>query len=128
MFTPPPAKPIPQPEGGGDRNAIALYALPNQLVTHHFLPQAALRAGARTAGRSTLRNALMGVEVGLAMIVIMAAALFVRGFSETRDTDPGFKRDGVLLAPLTALAVADLVLDDREAPELALTRPARFGL
>jgi predicted permease len=61
-------------------------------------PQTALRAGSRSAGRSTLRNALMGVEVGLAMVVIMAAALFVRGFSETRDTDPGFRRDGVLLA------------------------------
>jgi predicted permease len=61
-------------------------------------PQTALRAGSRSAGRSALRNTLMGVEVGLAMVVIMAAALFVRGFSETRDIDPGFRRDGVLLA------------------------------
>jgi nicotinate dehydrogenase subunit B len=36
-FTPPPAKPIPQPEGGGDRNAIPLYALPNARVVHHFI-------------------------------------------------------------------------------------------
>ena len=28
----------------------------------------------------------------------MAAALFVRSFSDTRDTDPGFRREGVLLA------------------------------
>ena len=28
----------------------------------------------------------------------MAAALFLRSFSETRDTDPGFRREGVLLA------------------------------
>ncbi|MBI3492345.1 MAG: ABC transporter permease, partial [Acidobacteria bacterium] len=61
-------------------------------------PHTVLRAGSRTAGRSALRNALMGVEVGLAMVVIMAAALFVRSFSETRDADPGFRRDGVLLA------------------------------
>jgi predicted permease len=61
-------------------------------------PQAALRSGSRTAGRSRLRNVLMGVEVGLALVVLLAAALFFRSFSETRDTDPGFKREGVLLA------------------------------
>jgi glycine/D-amino acid oxidase-like deaminating enzyme len=40
----------------------------------------------------------------------------------------GHYRNGVLLAPLTALMVADLVLDGRERAELALTRPGRFGL
>jgi putative ABC transport system permease protein len=61
-------------------------------------PQAALRSGSRTAGRSALRNTLMAVEVGLALVVLLAAALFFRSFSETRDTDPGFTREGVLLA------------------------------
>jgi nicotinate dehydrogenase subunit B len=45
-FTPPPATPLPQPEGGGDRNAIPLYALPNARVTHHFIAQAPLRTSA----------------------------------------------------------------------------------
>jgi glycine oxidase len=40
----------------------------------------------------------------------------------------GHYRNGVLLAPLTALAVADLILDGRERPELAPARPDRFGL
>jgi glycine oxidase len=40
----------------------------------------------------------------------------------------GHYRNGVLLAPLTASFVADLVLDGRERPELALMRPDRFGL
>jgi putative ABC transport system permease protein len=61
-------------------------------------PQVALRSGARTAGRNPVRNWLMAVEVGLALVVLMAAALFVRSFSDTRDTDPGFRREGVLLA------------------------------
>lgn len=61
-------------------------------------PQVALRSGARMAGRSALRNWLMAVEVGLALVVLMAAALFVRSFTETLVTDPGFRRDGVLLA------------------------------
>ena len=57
-------------------------------------PQTALRSGARTAGRSGLRNALMGVEVGLALVVLLAAALFFRSFSETRDADPGLQARG----------------------------------
>ena len=61
-------------------------------------PQAALRAGVRTAGRSAMRHTLMAVQVGLALVVLMAAGLFLRSFGETRDADPGFKREGVLLA------------------------------
>ena len=61
-------------------------------------PQVALRAGARGAGRNPLRNGLMAAEVALALVVLMAAALFVRSFSDTLNADPGFRRDGVLLA------------------------------
>src|SRR5262249_18534536 len=45
-FAPTPPKPIPQPEGGGDRNAIPIYTLPNIQVVHHFLPQMPLRVSA----------------------------------------------------------------------------------
>jgi CO/xanthine dehydrogenase Mo-binding subunit len=41
-----PPKPIPQPEGGGDRNSVPLYALPNATVRHHFIPQMPLRTSA----------------------------------------------------------------------------------
>src|SRR5258708_29817028 len=37
-FAVPEPKPMPQPEGGGDRNAIPLYRLPSARVVHHFLP------------------------------------------------------------------------------------------
>ncbi len=40
----------------------------------------------------------------------------------------GHYRNGVLLAPLTATLIADLVLEGRERPELADVRPDRFGL
>ena len=40
----------------------------------------------------------------------------------------GHYRSGVLLAPLTAAMVADLVIDGRVRPESALVRPDRFGL
>ncbi|MBD8528856.1 MULTISPECIES: molybdopterin cofactor-binding domain-containing protein [unclassified Massilia] len=45
-FVPPPAKPIPQPEGSGDRNAIPYYVLPQARVVHHFQPQSFLRTSA----------------------------------------------------------------------------------
>jgi predicted permease len=57
----------------------------------------ALRSSARSARRSRARSVLMGVQVALAVVVLVAAALFYRSFRETRDMDPGFRRDGVLL-------------------------------
>ena len=45
-FTPAPPKPIPMPEGGGDRNSIPLYRLPNLKVQHHFLPDMPIRVSA----------------------------------------------------------------------------------
>jgi CO/xanthine dehydrogenase Mo-binding subunit len=45
-FTPQPPKPIPQPEGGGDRNAIPLYQFSNAHVVHHFVPSMPLRVSA----------------------------------------------------------------------------------
>ncbi len=61
-------------------------------------PQAALRSGSRAGGRSTFRNVLMAAQAGLALIVLVAAGLFVRSLLDTRGVDPGFRRDGVLLA------------------------------
>jgi nicotinate dehydrogenase subunit B len=37
---------IPQPAGGGDRNAIPLYDFPRQRVTHHFVRQSPIRVSA----------------------------------------------------------------------------------
>jgi len=45
-FTLPKPQPIPQPEGGGDRNAIPLYSIPGLRVAHHFIPQMPLRVSA----------------------------------------------------------------------------------
>jgi glycine oxidase len=72
---------------------------------------------------------LEGVRVGLRPVttdelpVIGASSTMRRVFYAT-----GHYRNGILLAPLTALAVADLVLDGREREELAPASPARFGL
>jgi len=61
-------------------------------------PTAVIRSSASSAGRGGLRNIFMATEVFLALIVLFAAALFLRSFTDTRQIDPGFRRDGVLLA------------------------------
>jgi nicotinate dehydrogenase subunit B len=45
-FPQPAPQPIPMPEGGGDRNAIPLYTVPNGRVVNHFIPQMPLRVSA----------------------------------------------------------------------------------
>jgi nicotinate dehydrogenase subunit B len=46
-----PGKPgiIPQPAGGGDRNAVPLYDFPRQRVTHRFIPEMPIRVSALRA-------------------------------------------------------------------------------
>jgi nicotinate dehydrogenase subunit B len=48
-FAVPAAKPIPLPEGGGDRNAIPIYKFPNAHVVHHFIPDMPVRISAMRA-------------------------------------------------------------------------------
>ncbi|HEX9432401.1 MAG TPA: molybdopterin cofactor-binding domain-containing protein [Burkholderiales bacterium] len=45
-FAPTPPRPLPQPEGGGDRNAIPLYQFPGTRVTNRFIPEMPLRVSA----------------------------------------------------------------------------------
>jgi hypothetical protein len=45
-FAPQEAKPIPMPEGDGDRNANPLYVFPNMNVLYHFVPEMPLRVSA----------------------------------------------------------------------------------
>jgi CO/xanthine dehydrogenase Mo-binding subunit len=45
-FNVPEPKPIPLPEGGGDRNAIPIYKFPSAHVIHHFVPTMSLRVSA----------------------------------------------------------------------------------
>ncbi|MBR1125974.1 xanthine dehydrogenase family protein molybdopterin-binding subunit [Bradyrhizobium lablabi] len=48
-FAPPAPKPLPLPDGGGDRNAIPIYKFPNAKVVHHFIPAMPLRISALRA-------------------------------------------------------------------------------
>ena len=48
-FAVPAPKPLPLPEGGGDRNAIPIYTFPNAHVVHHFIPAMPVRISAMRA-------------------------------------------------------------------------------
>jgi CO/xanthine dehydrogenase Mo-binding subunit len=48
-FAVPAPKPLPLPEGGGDRNAIPIYRFPNAHVVHHFVPAMPIRVSAMRA-------------------------------------------------------------------------------
>jgi len=76
-------------------------------------------------GAATFEEARAGLRPATTdELPIIGASTTMRGvFYAT-----GHHRNGVLLAPLTASLVADLVLAGRERPELALVRPDRFGL
>lgn len=65
---------------------------------------ASLRKGDRaTVGRSRprLRQGLVVAEMSLALIVLAAGALFLRGLARFEDRDPGWKVDGLLTARVT---------------------------
>jgi CO/xanthine dehydrogenase Mo-binding subunit len=48
-FAVPDPKPLPLPEGGGDRNAIPIYTFPNAHIVHHFIPAMPVRISAMRA-------------------------------------------------------------------------------
>lgn len=55
------------------------------------------RSGAAGRGRNRLRSALVAGEVALALVTLVGAGLFARGFQQTMQIDPGFNPDHVLL-------------------------------
>ncbi len=75
-----------------------LFGLPPSLHLARLTPIRALRSGTSPGGRSPTRDVLMAIQVALALVVLVVAALFVRNFDDTKRTDPGFRREGVLLA------------------------------
>jgi len=75
-----------------------LFGLAPALQLARLDPHVVLRSALKAGGRSRLRQSLMAAQVALAILVLLVAGMFFRSFLETRDTDPGFRREGVLLA------------------------------
>jgi predicted permease len=74
------------------------FGLPPAVHLARRAPLVSLRPAAGAPLRSRARDAIVAVQVGLAMIVLLAAGLFLRVFLDTQRLDPGFRREGVLLA------------------------------
>jgi nicotinate dehydrogenase subunit B len=98
-FAPQAPKPIPQPEGGGDRNAIPIYALPNARVTHHFLPGMPLRV-----------SALRGLG---AYMNVFSIESFMDELAQAAETDP--------------VAFRQRYIRDPRARDVVRLAAARFG-
>jgi len=64
----------------------------------------ALKDGARStahAGRQRLRSALVIIEVALAVVLLVGAALFIGSFMSVMRIDPGFDPENVLTAQIS---------------------------
>ena len=55
------------------------------------------RSGTASRGRNRMRSTLVGAEVALALVALVGAGLFARGFAQTAQIDPGFDPNHVLL-------------------------------
>jgi predicted permease len=75
-----------------------IFSAPPAVYLARLDPHDGLRSASNTPPRSRARKVLMGVEVGLAMVVLIAAALFLQSFRSARQADPKFQPEGVLLA------------------------------
>jgi predicted permease len=53
-------------------------------------------------GRLAGRNVLVSVQLSLAVVLLVASGMFVRGFSAARTMDPGFQVDHMLLVSFNA--------------------------
>lgn len=85
--------------GAAALTSLALGGVPAVRPLGGLLPDA-LRAGERgsTGGRGARRalSAIVAGQVGLAMVLLLAAGLLVRSYAELSTRDPGFDRKGVL--------------------------------
>ena len=67
--------------------------------------QATLREGSLTAtgtaSRLLFRRALVALEVGLTVMLLLGAGLMLRSFSQLSAVDPGFKAEGLFTASLS---------------------------
>ncbi|MGE0359526.1 MAG: ABC transporter permease [Vicinamibacterales bacterium] len=78
--------------------AAALVAVLPVVQVFRLDVSSGVAAGARTPAAGWWRSAAMATEVALATVVLVVAGLFLGSFTDTRDTHPGFERQGVLLA------------------------------
>jgi CO/xanthine dehydrogenase Mo-binding subunit len=99
-----PPQGIPQPAGGGDRNAVPLYDFPSQRVLHHFIPEMPIRVSAlRTLGAYANVFALESFMDELAAAAGAEAVAKKSGWKEGEKGD-GTRGRGIAFAKYKNLA------------------------
>jgi predicted permease len=75
-----------------------IFGLIPALRATHINPAPALKDGAATSSRSRSRfgKSLVVAQVALAMLLLVAAGLFVQTLRNLKNIDAGFRRDGVV--------------------------------
>lgn len=82
------------------------------------------RGGSDGRGRRRARNALVVVQVAMALVLVVASGLMVRSFLALRSVDPGFRTGDALTFVVT---IPSSVASDREET-MAMWRQMRDGL
>ena len=68
----------------------------------------AARGSSASRERSTTRNALVVVQVALALVLVVSAALMIRTFQALRDVDPGFSDPATIQTARIWIPTADV--------------------
>ena len=78
--------------------------------THAF---GAVRGASASRERSTTRNALVVVQVAVALVLVVSAVLMIRTFQALRDVDPGFA-DAATIQTVRTWAPNEVIRDPRQ--------------
>jgi predicted permease len=78
--------------------AGALFGLAPMWGITQIVRDDALQQNLRTlrSGNSTFARGLIRFQIALSLVLLFAAALFIRSLENMRSVDPGFRREGVL--------------------------------
>jgi predicted permease len=80
------------------------------------------RSGTSSKGRQRVRSALVIGEVGLALVLLVGAGLFLKSLIHTQQLSPGFDAQGVMTGAVTLDAMAYDKPERRQAFYTALTQ------
>jgi putative ABC transport system permease protein len=83
--------------------ALLFGLVPALQVSNPDLSRCLREGGRETAnrGRRRIRAVLLVVELALALVLLVGAALFIGSFAAVMRIDPGFRADGVLTAQIS---------------------------
>jgi len=109
--------------GLGLLTALVIGMLPAWVTARADLTRE-LRHGSRGSARSGLRHALVAAQVGLSLVLVAAAGLFVRSFTRAQGVDLGFETANRLLVTLN---LSDHGYDDPRGIVFVRTALERLG-